>query len=909
MALPLGTRLGTYEITGSLGAGGMGEVYRARDSKLGRSVAIKVLPAAFADDPDRVPRFEREAKVLASLNHPHIAALYGMEQSDGATSAHFLIMELVEGETLFERLLRGPLPVVEALAIAIQIADALECAHEQGVVHRDLKPANVKITPDDKVKVLDFGLAKAMDSSPAASSPANSPTLSVLATQAGLIMGTAAYMSPEQAKGLATDRRSDVFSFGVVLYELLTARQPFGGDTAAEIMAAVMLREADLAMLPAGLNPRIAQVIARCLEKSPKKRWQAMGDLRLELEGLVATPHQSAATITNQMPASKRPLWRRAIPIAAAVIITAIVATLATRWLTPAPSRDVMRFVIPTPNINLNFQSLAWSPDGSRLVYLDALGQRRLMIRNMDDLEVGSIADLPGLVASPTISPDGLFVAFFSGGDGALKKISITGGTAVTLCKMVPPYSGPSWHRNGIVFAQTTGVWRVSADGGEPELIAKPAAGERIAAPQYIDDRGALLFSLTSEPLLSAGWDKGQVILQQPDGTRQVIAPGGSDAHYLPSGHIVYMLGTTLMAVPFDLATYRVRGTPIPVVQGIARGQSQLFAGHYAVSASGALAYVPGAPDAATPQRTLALVDMNGKAQPLSAPPNAYGHPRVSSDGTRVAIATDDAKESVIWIYELSGNSLPRRLTFEGRNTAPIWSPDAQSITFSSDREGRSGLFRQRADGSGTAERLTTSEPTHRQYPNSWSPDGKTLTFRELTVDTVNSIWTWSSDGDRTPNLLLKGTPSAVAGEFSPDGRWLAYASNELSAVSNSAYQIFVQPLPPSGAKYQVSTMTASVPVWSRDGQRLFFAFSNHIFTAAVQTTPTFTADQPREIKMPRIMPSTAQLRHFDLMPDGQHLLVVLPSDIGESGQSGSGQINVVVNWLDELKAKTATRP
>jgi serine/threonine-protein kinase len=321
------------------------------------------------------------------------------------------------------------------------------------------------------------------------------------------------------------------------------------------------------------------------------------------------------------------------------------------------------------------------------------------------------------------------------------------------------------------------------------------------------------------------------------------------------------------------------------------------------------LAYVPGAPDAATPQRTLAIVDMNGKAQPLNAPPNAYGHPRVSPDGTRVAIATDDAKESAIWIYELSGNSLPRRLTFEGRNTAPIWSPDGQSITFSSNLEGRGGLFRQRADGSGTAERLTTAEATHRQYPSSWSPDGKTLTFRELTSDTDNSIWTWSNDGDRTPKLLLKGTPSVAAAEFSPDGRWLAYASNELMSVSTSGYQIFVRPLPLGPAKYQVNPMSASVPVWSRDGKRLFFCFSNRIFIATVQTTPVFTAGQPSEIKMPGIMPSTAQMRHFDLMPDGQHFLVVLPSDSGESGRSGSGQINVVLNWIDELKAKTATRP
>jgi serine/threonine-protein kinase len=388
------------------------------------------------------------------------------------------------------------------------------------------------------VKVLDFGLAKAMDSSPAASSPAHSPTLSVLATQAGLIMGTAAYMSPEQAKGLATDRRSDVFSFGVVLYELLTARQPFSGETGAEIMAAVMLREADLTVLPAGINPRIRELIARCIEKNPKKRWQAMGDLRLELESLIAAPHQTTTSNAGQTVPVASPLWKRAIPIAAAVLVTAIVSIVTTRWLTPPPpSRAAFRFTIPpSPSINQSFQSLAWSPDGSRLVYLtqSVQGERRLMLRTMGDLEARPIAGASGQVSSPAFSPDGQFVAFFSATEGVLKKIAINGGAAVTLCKMTVPYSGPAWHPSGIVFAQTNGVMRVSADGGEPELIVKIGDGERIAAPQLIDDRGTLLFSYTTDALLSAGWDKGQVIVQSatahdrsspPAATRAICRP------------------------------------------------------------------------------------------------------------------------------------------------------------------------------------------------------------------------------------------------------------------------------------------------------------------------------------------------------------------------------------------------
>lgn len=358
------------------------------------------------------------------------------------------------------------------------------------------------------------------------------------------------------------------------------------------------------------------------------------------------------------------------------------------------------------------------------------------------------------------------------------------------------------------------------------------------------------------------------------------------------------------MGVPFDAGTRRVRGTPVPVVEGIARGLNQLFAGHYAMSTSGALAYVAAAPVGAAARRTLALVDMNGKAQPLAAPPNAYLHPRVSPDGTRVAVATDDGKETFISIYDLSGGSVPRRLTFEGRNSAPIWSPDSQSITFQSDREGRGGLFRQRADGSGTAERLTTSEPLRLHLPESWSADGKTLTFR-IAADALNSIWTWSSDGDRTPKLLIEGAPAAVTSELSPDGRWLAYGSNELN---KGGFQVFVQPFPRTGAKFQVNPMIASTPVWSRDGKRLFFAFTNRIFSAAIQTTPAFAAGQPVEIKMPNIMASGSGARHFDLMPDGKRLLVVLPAD-ADSTQQSPTLINVVLNWLDELKAKTATQP
>ena len=431
----------------------MGEVYRARDTKLGREVAIKVILDVFAADPDRIARFEREAKVLASLNHPHIAALYGMEQS----GQHFLVMELVEGQTLAERLLRGPMPVEETLAIALQIADALEGAHEKGIVHRDLKPANVKVTPDDRVKVLDFGLAKAMESESAPGSVANSPTLSMMASQAGVILGTAAYMSPEQAKGFPADHRSDVFSFGALLFEMLTGRQPFPGDTAPEVLASVLIREPEIARLPADLNPRVIELVRRCLEKQPKRRWQAIGDVRAELEAIAAAPR--AQPSTAHAAAAPRPLWRRAMP---ALVSSAFVGalTVAAAWtLKPAPASPLVRFSLRLPATqrftNVNRRLVAVSPDGLLVAYV---ADRQINLHPLRDPQGAPLAGTESNegVTSPVFSPDGKSLAFYSIGDGAIKRIALSGGAAVTVCPAVPS-SGMTWGVDGIVFGQMVG--------------------------------------------------------------------------------------------------------------------------------------------------------------------------------------------------------------------------------------------------------------------------------------------------------------------------------------------------------------------------------------------------------------------------------------------------------------------
>ena len=502
MPLPAGTRLGAYEVIGLLGQGGMGEVYRATDTKLGRPVAIKVLPEALAFDADRVARFEREARVLASLNHANIASLYGMEEADGR---HFLLMELVEGETLAERLKRGALAVERALPIARQIAEALEAAHEKGIVHRDLKPANVKITPDDKVKVLDFGLAKAMaaEDQTAASNAGTlhvtqSPTLSILATQAGIILGTAAYMSPEQAQGLQVDARSDVFSFGTVLYEMLTGRQPFQGDTIPAVLASVLVREVDFSSLARDLSPRVGELLRRCLEKNPKRRWQAVGDLRAELE-IVSTAPRAVPAGAGHAP---RSAWRRTLPIALSALLAAAITSIAWWSYRPSPpNTPITRFTIPLPGtgaMSLGLgRAVAISPDGTQVAFVSGGG---LYVRSLAELEPKLINNGGG---TPVFSPDGGSIAFFSTDQGGtVKRIASTGGPAVTLCRVEQPFYGLSWGPDGIVFSDGgRRVMRVSPDGGKPELLLSVNDDESAWGPQILPG-GRLMFCSHSVAML-----------------------------------------------------------------------------------------------------------------------------------------------------------------------------------------------------------------------------------------------------------------------------------------------------------------------------------------------------------------------------------------------------------------------
>jgi eukaryotic-like serine/threonine-protein kinase len=910
-ALSPGARLGAYEVIDLLGAGGMGEVYRAQDTKLGRDVALKILSEAFADDLDRLTRFKREAKALAALNHPHIAALFGMEEADGR---HFLIMELVDGETLADRLSRGPMAVDGVLRAARQIAEALEAAHEKGIVHRDLKPANVKISADEKVKVLDFGLAKlgAGDASGASSGPTaaaltHSPTLSMMATQAGVILGTAAYMSPEQAQGMPADQRSDVFSFGSVLYEMLTGRQAFRGDSAPAILAAVLIGAPDLSAIPANLNARLIDLVRRCLEKNPKQRWQAVGDLRMELEAIAAAPHASASAGIVAPPA---PLWKRMIPVAAGVVVTAAVTSAAWWRARPAapPPLIVTRFTLPladgTQFTNFGRNVVGISPDGTNVV---VAANVRLYLRSMADPTARSIPGSEGSasgVANPVFSPDGRWIVFYSVGDRALKKIAVAGGAAVTLCPAGNPF-GMTWDASGILFGQatgpattTTGILRVSPNGGKPDRLIVVKDDEVADDPQMLPDGDTVLFTLAKGPSgrLADAWDKAQIVAQSlRTGRRTTIIEGGSGARYVSSGHILYAIGGVLYAVPFDAGKLRVDGGQVPVLEGVARA-SQTGSAHWSLSDNGSLIYLPGPSTTSTGDGVVALSDRKGTIEGLKIAPGAYEAPRVSPDGKWIAVGDTDATNANIWVYELAGTSARRRLTFGGKNRYPVWSSDSRRVIYQSDREGDTGLFWQLADGTGTPERLTKADPDTAHIPDSFSPVADQLLF-STTKGSTSSLRLLSL---KTREITSFGGVESVdlpGGAFSPDGRWVAYTVREGTAPA-----IYVQPFPATGTKYQI-VPSAIHPVWTRDGREIIGMTRGRPVAVGVTTQPRFELRSSVELQRTFGDGGAITVRNFDIMPDGQHLLTV-PFAGAQLRANTTPQFQVVLNWIEELKQR-----
>ena len=816
MPLAPGTRLGPYEVLAPLGAGGMGEVYRAKDTKLKRDVALKVLPPALANDSDRLARFQREAEVLASLNHPNIAQIYGLEEAGGVRA---IVMELVEGETLADVIKRGAIPVETAIAYAKQITSAFEYAHDKPhpVIHRDLKPANVQVTPEGAIKVLDFGLAKALSDEPQHTSgdPENSPTLTMTASKVGMVMGTAGYMSPEQAKAKAVDRRTDIWAFGVVLYEMVTGKRLFSGDDVGDILAAIVLQEPDLSAAPA----RVRHVIQRCLKKDPRKRWYSMEDIRFALD---EAPVESAQSATVPV-AAERPRFRWIPWALAAVLFLTLVGALG--WmLRPSPPPPVTRFSMTLGEGQAFTEvgaSLALSPDGAQMVYL---AKNQIYLRSMADFEAHPISgtEVGTLQVAPTFSPDGKSLAFFSLSNNAIKRIAVSGGAAVTICSVTGGLLGMGWSEEGIVFSQLAkGIYRVSAGGGQPEPLI-PEENDNLVNPQMLPGGKEILFQVLPRNVsFSVGrFDSAPTVVQTlKSGNRKTVLPGGSDVRYLPTGHLVYAQSGILFAVPFDARRLEVTGSPVPIVEGVAR-TSRGETANYAYSRTGSLIYTPGPADVGGGRSVLGLVDRDAGITPLKVPPGSYGFPRVSRDGKRVAYQIDEGKDASVWIYELSGIAAPRRLTLPGSggNSYPIWSSDGERVAFQSDREGDLGIWWQRADGTGAAERLTKPEKGLSHVPDSWSPDGQTFSYTEEKGGS-SEIWTYNVRDKKAS--LFAAAPGALLGRsvFSPDGHWMAY---QISHQPNS--RIYIRPFPPNEASYIApEDVDSHHPLWFPDGKGLFY--------------------------------------------------------------------------------------
>jgi eukaryotic-like serine/threonine-protein kinase len=894
----IGTKLAHYEITSHLGTGGMGEVYQAADSKLGRSVAIKLLPEAFTHDPERSARFEREARVLASLNHPNIAAIYGVEESGGRK---YLVMELVPGETLAERIKLGAIPVPDALRIAIQITEALEAAHEKGIIHRDLKPANVKITPDGKVKVLDFGLAKAYESETSNASLSNSPTLSLAATQQGMILGTAAYMSPEQAKGRAVDKRTDIFAFGCLLFEMLTGKPAFDGDDVPEVLGAVLKSEPLWIQLPADLPSGIRNLLRLCLEKNAKNRRSDATDVRLDIQQV-----QNEPAVVAQVPTKivKRPLWKRAIPVVIASALFALLAGFAAWHVKPLPDNPITRFPFIVPEgqqfTNVGRQLVSIAPNGSQFVYV---ANFRLYLKSMRELSSIFIqgTEISAGVLNPVFSPDSRSVAFYSVADKTLKRVAVTGGSPVPIAAMDPVF-GMSWGPDNEILAGqgSKGIVRVSANGGKPETIINVKANEIAHGPQMLPGGDAVLFTLAIGTAADR-WKEAQIVTQSlKSGERKVLINGGSDARYIPTGHLIYAASGTILAVPFDVKGLAVTGGAVPIVDGIQAAGNNTGTSQFSVSGNGSLVYIPGDASDTGPKRTLALVDRNGSPKPLGLPGLTYWHPRISPNGKQLAFSTNDVNEKIVWIYDLDGRTSMRRLTFGGNNSLPVWSADSQRVLFQSDREGDEGIFWQRADGTGVAERVTKPEGGWTSHePDASASDSQTFLFSAMKPSDA-SVWSYSLR-DKKATLFADAPSWQQSSTFSPDGRWVAYVSEE------TGRKVYVEPFPPTGAKFLITKDGGNHPVWSPDGRELIFmndTSNGQLYSVAIRTQPSLTFGNPVELPIKNFLQRVGSWRDYDITPDGKQFVVMLPPGTTTSNASQTLQIQVVLNWFEELKQR-----
>ena len=878
----------------------MGEVYRARDSKLGRDVAIKILPEQFVADSERVARFEREAQLLAALNHPHIGTIYGLEQSD---ATRFLVLELVDGESLATRIERGPVPFAEARRLARQIADALETAHDKGIVHRDLKPANIMLTADGAVKVLDFGLAK--HDAPVASTQSggltHSPTLTLQATQEGVILGTAAYMSPEQAKGRAADKRSDVWAFGCVFYEMLTATGPFSADDLSETLAYVITREPDWTRLPDDVPAAVRALLKRCLDKDRKTRIADISTARYVMDEATDVAHPGVAT--HLPPGASR---SAILPLAgAAIVIAAALATWAILRPRVAPPQPPMRLSVElgadmaVAPLGANIQI---SPDGQTLAFV---GQRdggvtQLYVRRLDQLQATMLAGTDD-ANNPFFSPDGKWIAFFA--SRKLKKIATTGGAAITLCD-APAGRGGTWAEDGtIVFLPSNGsgvsLVRLSSAGGTPEPLLSLGEGEVTQRwPQMLPSGKGVLYTASN---VASGFGNANIVVHPlPAGTRKVVLRRGSYARYLPSGHIVYVRDGTLFAAPFDLDRLETAGPSVPVLEGVASNASGGSAGaaQMSVSSNGTLAYLAGV--SISNGFPVSWVDRAEKVSTLRATPAVWTNPAFSPDGRRLALEIVDSTSN-LWVYDLARDTL-ERLTFDASDSArPVWTPDGRRIAFAATRADSPGfnLFWRPADGTGEVQRLTESK--NLQFPVSWHPSGRFLAFTEIRPGTSEDLMILPIEGNETsgwkpgtPSVFLATGAAEMEPTFSPDGRWIAYSSQEAGRM-----EVYVRPFPGPGGKWLISSDGGTYPMWSRTRRELFFVSADqHIMVVPYAVDgDSFRAGKRQPWSNVRFIARQRQ-RSVDLHPDGDRFAIAAAAAGAPTKQD---KVVLILNFFDEL--------
>ncbi len=872
MRFTSGVKLGWYEIIEPLGEGGMGEVYRARDGRLHRDVALKIVhPDLAVSDP--LARFRREARVLASLCHPNVASVYEFEELEAAA---FIVMELVPGQTLASRLAQGPMPIAEALQVAGQVAAALQAVHEKGIIHRDLKPANIKITNDGIVKVLDFGLAKqSQDSVP----HAELHTITADHTGPGVVVGTAAYMSPEQARGWDVDRRTDVWSFGCVLFEMLTGTRAFAATTHADTIAAVMAREIDWQALPAATPPSIARLLRRCLARDPKRRLRDIGDAQLELDDAASEP-----AVDRERHGGNRRVKARVGAISAAVFATGLLAGSAAVWFgrpQAPPQGNAVHFVVSLPSTaqlaGLDFPSLAISPDGSTLAFVASRGsQTQLFVRAMSSLESTPLQGTTNAVA-PFFSPDGRWVAFFAGGE--LKKVALSGGTPVTLCE-APVGLGGSWNQDDVIlFAATTGsgISQVSAYGGRPQRtstldVDKGEFSHRW--PEWLPGAKTILYTVGTV----GSWNDAQIVAQSlATGERTIVVQGGSNPRYLASGHLLYVHDGVIMSVPFDANRVRVTGTAVPVLEGVL--QSSDGAAQFSISPLGHAAYVEGT--FGSEQRRLVMVGRDGVVTPLSAPPLPYQWPRVSPDGQKILVTIEGSAPD-LWLYDLRSSSITQ-LTFDAGANFPAWTRDGHGVVFTSARNGPPNLFVTALNQPAATERVASSD--HMQVAGAWSSDGATLAFVERRPNTGRDILLVSPRDNQPPQPWLASPHEESTPRLSPDGRWLAYVSNQ-----SGHDEVYVGSVADAERVHSISTGGGAEPVWGTNAQELFYRSPAGMMVAAFEGTATRVA-RTRLLFKGDFAGGTIDASNYDVMPDGQRFIMV------QRQSPAPTTLHVLMNW------------